>query len=160
MELSIWLQAIWVGIGATVIMDIWALIQKRVLGIAPLDYALVARWVCLIPNGQWVHRPIMATPPVKGERLLGWALHYLTGIVFALVHTLILGETWLMNPSIVPALMTGIVTLAFPFLIIQPCLGFGIAATKTPSPWKARGLSLLAHSFYGFGLYLTALVTL
>ncbi|MEZ8098870.1 DUF2938 family protein [Vibrio bivalvicida] len=103
---------------------------------------------------------MITTPPVKGEKPLGWALHYLTGIVFALVHILILGETWLINPSIVPALMTGIVTLAFPFLIIQPCLGFGIAAAKTPSLWKARGLSLLAHSFYGFGLYLTALVTL
>lgn len=158
METLIWLQAIWVGIGATLIMDTWAWLQKRILGIPPLDYALVARWVSLIPNGQWVHRPIMATPPVKGEKLLGWVLHYLIGIIFALVHILLLGEAWLTNPSMIPALITGIVTLVFPYCIIQPCLGFGFAASKTPTPWTARGLSLLAHSSYGVGLFLAALV--
>ncbi|MFT5880192.1 MAG: hypothetical protein ACI86X_001319 [Moritella sp.] len=52
METLIWLKAIWVGIGATLIMDLWALLQKRLFGIPSLDYALVARWVLLIPSGQ------------------------------------------------------------------------------------------------------------
>ena len=71
METLIWLKAIWVGIGATLIMDLWALLQKRLFGIPSLDYALVARWVLLIPSGQLVHRPIMTTPPVDGEKFLG-----------------------------------------------------------------------------------------
>ncbi|MDF5305394.1 DUF2938 family protein, partial [Vibrio parahaemolyticus] len=44
----------------------------------------------------------------------------------------------------------------FPFLVIQPCLGFGFAASKTPTPWKARLLSTLAHLAYGLGLFITA----
>ncbi|NOI67166.1 DUF2938 domain-containing protein [Vibrio sp. 99-8-1] len=158
MDISIWLQTILVGIGATIIMDAWALLQKRLLGIPSLNYALVARWVVLIPRGKLIHRPIMATPPVKGEVFLGWSLHYLIGIVFALILVLLMGEAWLADPSMIVALNTGIVTLIFPFFIIQPCLGFGIAASKTPSPWKARGLSLLAHSFYGLGLFVTAVI--
>lgn len=42
------------------------------------------------------------------------------------------------------------------FLVIQPCLGFGFAASKTPTPWKARFLSTLAHLAYGLGLFITA----
>lgn len=158
METVIWLQAILVGIGATLIMDAWAWLQRNIFNVPSLDYALVARWVALIPRGQFVHRPIMATPSVRGEKLLGWILHYLIGIVFALIHVFVWGEAWLTDPSAAPALFTGIVTIVFPFCIIQPCLGFGVAASKTPSPWKARWLSLLAHSFYGVGLFGTALV--
>lgn len=158
MDTMDWLQTILIGIGATLIMDTWACFQKRVLRIQSLDYALVARWVSLIPRGQLIHHTIMDTAPIQGEKILGWSLHYLIGIVFALVHVLLLGEVWLVDPHMLPALITGIVTLIFPFFIIQPCLGFGVAASKTPSPWKARGLSLLAHSFYGIGLFWSALV--
>ncbi len=158
MEDFVWLQAIFIGIGATVVMDVWAWLQRNIFSIPTLDYALVARWVAFIPRGQLVHSPIMLTPAITGEKPLGWILHYLIGIVFALIHVLILGETWLTEPSIAPAILTGIVTIVFPFFIIQPCLGFGIAASKTPSPWKARWLSLLAHSAYGLGLFGSALV--
>lgn len=154
----IWLQAILIGIGGTLTMDAWAWLQKKTFGIPSLNYALVARWLVLIPRGQLVHRPIMATPKVKGENLLGWILHYLIGIVFSLIHVLIWGEVWLTFPSFIPALLTGVVTLVFPFCIIQPCLGFGVAASKTQKPWKARWLSLLAHSAYGVGLYGSTLV--
>jgi len=32
-----------------------------------------------------------------------------------------------------------------------------IAASKTPSPWKARWQSLVTHSVYGLGLFFAAL---
>ncbi|MFC3024815.1 DUF2938 domain-containing protein [Vibrio zhugei] len=158
MDTMEWLQTILVGIGATLVMDSWACFQKRVLRIQPLDYGLVVRWVSFIPRGQLIHHTIVNTPPIKGEKRLGWGLHYLIGIVLALIHVLLWGEVWLNSPRILPALITGVVTLIFPFCIIQPCFGFGVAASKTPSPWKARGLSLLVHSFYGVGLFWSAWV--
>ena len=158
METYLWLHALLVGVGATIVMDLWAWIQKRVFGIPSLNYAFVARWVMLMPKGKWVHKPIMATASVKGEKPMGWILHYLIGVIFALVHVCVLGEWWLSEPSLAPALATGAITMVFPFFIIQPCLGFGVAASKTPTPWKARWLSLLAHSSYGIGLFVSALV--
>ena len=55
-----------------------------------------------------------------------------------------------------PAGLSG-VTVAFPFFILQPCLGFGIAGSKTPSPVTTRMKSLAAHAAFGVGLYVCAL---
>ncbi|MCW9461520.1 DUF2938 family protein [Klebsiella michiganensis] len=41
--------------------------------------------------------------------------------------------------------------------MLQPALGFGIAASQTPRPWLARLLSVLTHLAWGFGLYIAAL---
>ncbi|BDR19923.1 DUF2938 domain-containing protein [Vibrio sp. STUT-A16] len=150
------LQAALIGIGATLIMDLWAWLQSRVFGIPPLNYALVARWVLYMPKGKLMHAPIMATDAMSGEKALGWFLHYAIGVVFALAHIAAFGHHWLVEPSLVPGLATGVVTLVFPFFVIQPCLGFGFAASKTPTPWKARFLSTLAHLAYGLGLFIAA----
>jgi len=40
---------------------------------------------------------------------------------------------------------------------MQPSLGMGIAAAKTPNPTQARLKSLMAHTVFGVGLYVSAL---
>ena len=52
-----------------------------------------------------------------------------------------------------PALIVGIGTVAAPFLLMQPGMGLGIAASRTPGPRAARLRSLLAHAIFGVGLY-------
>ncbi len=154
LETHIW---IWLtGCGATLCMDGWALLQKKALGIPSLNYALVGRWVLWMPRGIIVHRPITASAAMKGETVTGWMLHYLIGIGLAYLPALMAGRAWLTNPSPGIALLTGLCSIAAPFLIMQPALGFGIAASKTPRPTKARALSLLAHLIFGAGLYLAA----
>jgi hypothetical protein len=54
-------------------------------------------------------------------------------------------------------LLYGIGTVVFPFFIMQPSLGLGIAASRTPNPTQARLKSLLTHSVFGVGLYVCAL---
>lgn len=154
MLLLMGLQAVLIGIGATLIMDLWAWLQRRVFGIPSLNYALVARWVLYMPQGKFMHAPIMASEAMPGEKSLGWFFHYAIGVTFALAHVTVFGHHWLVDPSLMPSLITGVVTLIFPFLVIQPCLGFGFAASKTPTPWKARFLSTLAHLGYGLGLFI------
>lgn len=61
MLLLMGLQAVLIGIGATLIMDLWAWLQRRVFGIPSLNYALVARWVLYMPQGKLMHAPIMAS---------------------------------------------------------------------------------------------------
>ncbi|MGB3089355.1 MAG: DUF2938 family protein, partial [Chitinophagaceae bacterium] len=65
---------------------------------------------------------------------------------------------WTKHPVILPAIFIGIVTVVAPFFILQPGMGLGIAASKTPNPNKARLKSLLTHFIYGIGLYLSALL--
>ena len=56
-----------------------------------------------------------------------------------------------------PALLYGLGTVVFPFFIMQPSLGLGVASSRTPNPTHARLKSLVTHSVFGVGLYLGAL---
>jgi hypothetical protein len=79
------------------------------------------------------------------------------------IHALLIGAraTLVMDlwGSLRPALLVGIVTVAAPFLVMQPGMGAGIAASRTPKPAVARINSLLTHAIFGLGLYLAALAT-
>ncbi|MCC8955255.1 DUF2938 domain-containing protein [Bradyrhizobium sp. Pear77] len=152
-------RAMLIGTGATVVMDIWGLVRKRLLGIPSLDYALVGRWLGHLASGRLRHDRIAASPQVAGERAIGWAAHYLIGIGFAGVLLAIFGLDWARQPSIVPALMVGIGSVAAPLLVMQPAMGAGIAASRTPHPWAARLQSLLTHAVFGAGLYAAGWLT-
>nr|WP_227998137.1 DUF2938 domain-containing protein [Pseudoalteromonas sp. SANK 73390] len=150
------IQVILVGIGATLIMDLWALLLKISFGIPSLNYGMVGRWGVYLTKGKVFHDGIMRTPPVIGENMLGWIAHYVIGIIFAILLFLVLGEKWLESPTLVPALVAGIITIVFPFFIMQPCFGMGVAASKLPEPNTLRFRSLLAHLSFGVGLYISA----
>ncbi|MBC8944951.1 MULTISPECIES: DUF2938 domain-containing protein [Xenorhabdus] len=146
-----------IGGGATVVMDLWAVFIKRYFDIPSLNYSMVGRWIGHIPKGKFIHVSILQAEPVKGEGGIGWFFHYLIGIIFAGILLLIWGLEWAKNPTFLPALIISLVTLVAPFFIMQPCMGMGIAASKTPAPNTLRLRSLMAHTSYGIGLYLAAL---
>jgi hypothetical protein len=156
-ELSHFLvHAVLIGAGATAFMDVWWWLQKRVLGVPVLDYAMVGRWLGHLARGRLRHDAIAAAPPVAGERLLGWAAHYAIGMTFAGVLLGVAGIGWAHAPSPAPALAVGVASVAAPFLLLQPALGAGIAASRTPRPGLARRRSLVTHLVFGLGLYLAA----
>lgn len=150
------IAAIMTGVGATAIMDLWALFLRRAFGIAPLDYALVGRWLAHMPEGCFAHRRIVAARPVAGERTLGWIAHYAIGILFADFLLLLGGTSWASSPTIGLALAVGTGTVAFPFFVMQPAFGLGIAASRLPKPNLVRIRSLVTHAIFGVGLYISA----
>ena len=148
------LRAVLIGVGATLVMDLWALLLKRLFGAPSLDYAMVGRWIGHLPRGRLTHPGIARSAPIAGERAIGWIAHYAIGIVFALLLVAIWGPAWAARPTLLPALIVGIATVAAPFLILQPGMGAGIAASRMPKPGVARLRSLMAHASFGVGLYL------
>ncbi|WP_158960748.1 DUF2938 domain-containing protein [Myroides fluvii] len=146
--------SIFIGVSATIFMDLYALVLKKVFQIPSLNYAFLGRWIGHFRQGVFRHANIMQATPVAGERAIGWVAHYLIGITFAFVLLLIWGVEWGYEPSLIPALSVGILTTVAPFFMMQPAFGFGIAASKTPQPKTARIRSLLTHTIYGIGLYL------
>ena len=146
------------GTGATAVMDIWSIARTRLLGVPPFDYGLVGRWLAYLARGRFRHDRIAASPPVPGERVIGWSAHYLIGIAFAALLLAIWGLDWARQPTIGPALIVGIGSVAAPFLVMQPGMGAGIAASRTPRPWHARAHSVLTHVVFGLGLYLSGLL--
>ncbi|MBS0848115.1 DUF2938 domain-containing protein [Citrobacter sp. JGM124] len=152
-----WINIVWIGIGATVTMDIWAVIQKM-LGMPVLNYALVGRWIGHCCRGQLMHQNIRQAAIIPGECVSGWVIHYATGVVFAILLIEIQGVAWLSAPTLLPAVLVGVITVLFPFLVMQPGMGAGIAATRTATPWKNRLRSVVTHGVFGAGLYFSAVL--
>ena len=144
------------GIGATVVMDAWLLALAR-LGLLPLNFHLIGRWVGHMAAGRFTHASIAQSQPVPGELALGLATHYAIGIAYAGGLFVLEGPAWAAQPTLLPALLFGVATVAAPFLVMQPAMGSGFAAAKTPTPAKNRLRSLANHSIFGAGLYITAL---
>lgn len=159
-ELDLLLRILAIGIGATMVMDIWAIVQRRAFGVPPPDYALVGRWIGHMLRGRFCHRSIAAAAPIEGERGIGWVVHYATGITYAALLLAVWGPAWARDPTLLPALVTGLATVAVPFLVMQPAFGLGIAASRTPHPHAARLRSLSAHLSFGLGLYLSGCASL
>lgn len=152
------LAAFAIGIGATLFMDLWNLFLKRAFSIPSLNYCLLGRWLRHMRGGTFRHESITAAPRQPFECAVGWIAHYSIGVVFALVFVALASDDWLARPTLPIALLYGIATVVFPFFILQPSLGFGVAGSRTPKPVQARLKSLVTHTVFGIGLYASALV--
>lgn len=145
-----------IGIGATAVMDLWSLLRKRLFNMPPTNWGMVGRWIAYMRQGQFHHAAIAESKSIRGEHIIGWTAHYLIGIGYAALLVIICTPQWIDNPSIGPALLLGIVTVVAPFFILQPGMGAGIAACRTPKPHSVRIHSLINHAVFGFGLFLCA----
>jgi hypothetical protein len=150
------ISAIFIGLGATLTFDLWALFLKYAFKITPSNICLVGRWLRYMSEGTFKHSNIVSAPPKGAECTVGWIAHYLIGITFALVFVALVGNHWLQRPTLIPALVFGVVTVLAPFAIMQPSFGLGFAASKLSNPTPARVRSLMNHTAFGLGLYLFA----
>ncbi|QTB98828.1 DUF2938 domain-containing protein [Alcaligenes sp. SORT26] len=157
LSMNEWVHVILIGVGATIFMDIWGLIQKA-MGVATLNYAMVGRWAGHLLRGQVAHSNIGKAAPIAGESPLGWVIHYAVGIAFAFLLIAVYGTAWLQDPRWLPAVLVGTVTVVMPFFVMQPAMGAGVAASRTPAPWTNRLRSLMTHAIFGLGMYLSALL--
>ena len=149
--------AVAIGIGATLLMDLWNLFLKRMFRLPSLNYCLLGRWLCHMPEGTFRHASIANAPEKSFECTVGRIAHYTIGVVFALVFVALVSGGWLVRPTLMPALLYGIGTVVFPFFIMQPSFGLGIAASRTSNPTQARLKSVATHAVFGVGLYVCAL---
>jgi hypothetical protein len=150
------LRALAIGLSATLFMDAWALFAKRFFDVPASNYCLVGRWVCHMPEGTFVHTSIVTAASKRFECAVGWIAHYVVGAGYGLVFVALVSSAWLAHPKLLSALLFGIASVLVPFLIMQPSFGLGIAAAKTPRPAQARLRSLMAHTAFGIGLYISA----
>jgi hypothetical protein len=153
-----YLGPILMGVGATLTIDIWALFLKHVFKISPSNFCLVGRWFRYMLEGIFRHANISSVPPKSAECTVGWIAHYMIGVTFAIIFIAFIGKGWLQQPTLIPAVAFGLVTVSMPFFIMQPAFGLGIAASKTPNPAQARHRSLINHMIFGLGLYLYGLL--
>ena len=153
------ISAILIGLGATLTTDLWALFLNCAFKIPAPNYCLVGRWLRYMPEGIFRHVSNIAFAPQKSaECTVGWIAHYMIGITFAIAFVALAGNNWLQHPTLIPAIIFGVVTVLMPFFIMQPSFGLGLAASKTSNPAQARLRSLMNHIAFGVGLYLFGLL--
>lgn len=156
--MNYWACTVITGVGATLVIDLWGLVRKLLFDIPAPDYRLVGRWLATMVDGRFRHDSIATVLPVRREWGIGWTAHYLIGVAFAATLLGCYGLEWIQHPTLGPALIVGIGSVTAPFLIMQPAMGAGIAASRTPNPAAARLQSLITHGMFGMGLYLTGWV--
>ncbi|WP_246688610.1 MULTISPECIES: DUF2938 domain-containing protein [unclassified Mesorhizobium] len=155
--ITIWHGAL-IGIGATVTIDIWGLVLWKLFQQPLANWGLIGRWAAHTPALKFFHDNIREVPPIQNELTLGWIVHYGTGVIFGLAFGIIVGSSWFADPTVLQPLLFGLATVLFPWLLLQPGLGVGWAASKTPRPWKTRVLNLISHGLFGIGLWASALL--
>jgi len=108
-------------------------------------------------RGVFTHRPITAAPKVAGEAAIGWAFHYAVGIAYAALYLAIMKLGFGSGPTLLSALVFAIALLVAPWFVMQPALGLGFMAARTPNPATVRAINVSVHAVFGLGLYLGAI---
>jgi len=156
------LDIIWrgvvIGMGATILMDIWAVILWKAFGQGAPNWAPVGRWFWHLQHGKVFHDNIGDAEPYRHEQALGWIGHYAVGILYGVILAVLMGSAWFAAPTFLPAWTLGIVTVGAGWFLLQPGLGIGWAASKTANPNQVRALNLVAHTVFAIGLWGTALL--
>jgi Protein of unknown function (DUF2938) len=154
MAVSGWLQGVVMGIVATMLMDVWAAIAKHLLRLPTANWAMVGRWFGHMRRGVIVHQSMANAAPIRNELALGWAGHYLIGVFYGLTYLYIVQTVFSVEPSLVSALGFGLATLFAPWLILQPAMGAGVFAGRTPNPATTRLVNVSMHAVFGASLYI------
>jgi len=144
-----------IGLGATLIMDLWNVFLRHAFDIRSLDYCLLGRWVRHMPR-EFRQASIASAPRQSNECGAGWVAHYSIGVSLGVVFSLAVPEAWLTTPTLPPALAYGVATVVLPFVVLQPALGLGVASARAQRPTVARIKSLATHAVFGCGLYISA----
>ncbi|MEM1130791.1 MAG: DUF2938 domain-containing protein [Pseudomonadota bacterium] len=151
-------QGLLIGIGATVLLDLYNVALARFAGIPAPNWGMIGRWFWHLREGTVFHDSIAEAAPYDREVQLGWVMHYAVGAIYGLVLAVVMGAGWMAAPTVLPALILGWLTVGFGWFLLQPGLGLGWAASRAETPMKVRGLNLAAHTVFGVGLWLSALV--
>ena len=155
------LAAVWVGVGATVVMDASMVLAGRLapdlLATEKLDVDLIGRWVGRLGRDPRPGGDITGAAPVSGEVALGLATHYATGIALTGVYLASLHQLGV-DPSLAKATAFGVATAALPLLVMFPKMGYGLAGRRSSDARRMRSMMLLGHTAFGVGIGLCTAV--
>jgi len=145
-----------VGVGGTLVLDLWALFLARVFKVPAVNWPMVGRWIGNMPRGRFFHANMGKVRPVVSEALIGWGAHYVIGIGYGLLILALWGPAWIGSPTLLPPMIVSWALLVAPYFIMMPGMGSGLAGSKTPRPNVTRFKSVVGHSVFGLGMYGTA----
>lgn len=146
------------GVMATAILDGWNYMRHVAFDVPLTRYEYIGRWMLHMLDGKFWHESIKQSAEMPGELLAGWTGHYMIGVFFALMLLAGWGLKWLQRPTLMPAMLVGLITVLIPYFIMQPAMGSGIAGSLTANPQAAIIKVIVSHVVFGFALYAAGLL--
>ena len=152
MHTAHWNTLMWFGIFSTLGMDVLLYLRHKWLRQPWFDYRVLGLALLKITLPQ----ALKHTHAHTAASLLGWGLHYVIGVLLAVMAVSLAAHWNLSTLSLGFCLLFGMATVVLPFCSMQPLLGLGFASSKTAQPWCNRGRSLFTHALFGLSLYWVA----
>lgn len=146
-----------IGIAATFLLDCLGLLLHYTIRIPKTEWRYIGRWFIKMQYLQFLHSPIGSSAPERYELFMGWFMHYLIGVIFSVFYFNFMAYVGI-EPSLNNATIFGALTLVFPYLIMQPALGYGFFARKHKRPILTPIMSILAHLTFGQFLYVVYII--
>ena len=157
--LSFLITSVIAGAVATAMIDVWQIVSKALFGIPRTNWAMVGRWFAHLPRGVVFHDSIAQAEPVRGELAIGWIAHYGVGIAYAAIYLALPLIGVIDGPAFGSAMAFALVTIFAGWLLLQPGMGAGWFASRTPNPMASRAIGVTNHVFFGLGLYAGVMLT-
>jgi Protein of unknown function (DUF2938) len=83
------LRSVFIGILATITMDVLSVTALKLGLIAFLPPRLTGRWFASVARGQILHNDIGRVPPINHEMAVAVPMHYAVGITLAILYLLL-----------------------------------------------------------------------
>ncbi|MCS0505193.1 DUF2938 domain-containing protein [Ancylobacter mangrovi] len=146
-----------VGIGSTLVLDIWAQVSVRIGWLPGTDWPSVGRWLKGLPQGRLVLDGADTGPFSGAETALGWLFHYLVGIAYAVMFPLFWGLAFIHAPTVWPVVLVGVVISSLAgLMVLMPGLGGGFFARKLPNAVDVSLYVFVSHVIFAVAQYLLA----
>jgi hypothetical protein len=152
------LQSVFIGILATITMDVLSVTALKLRLIAFLPPRLTGRWFASVARGRILHSDIGRVPPFNHEMAIALPMHYAVGIALALLYLLLISALRLSPRNLIVALAFALFTNILPWLLMFPAMGYGWFGTHGPPGTRLFLSSLITHCFYGVGLWIGVLI--
>lgn len=149
------IEAILMGIVATLVMDLLAVLFARIKVIHPLvGPKEIGRWALYMLRVKFVHEDIRKTKALSNEKPAALLSHYLIGIALAGLYLLIELQVPVIRDQSWAPLLFGLATVVLPWFWLYPSMGLGVLASKAPKRSPYIVTSLVNHTDFGLGFLL------
>jgi uncharacterized membrane protein YagU involved in acid resistance len=108
--------------------------------------------------------PMMGMPDMKIGNMMagfmgipiwvGWAMHLMIGIIWAMVYVIFVRDRFTLNPAL-KGLLFAILPWMLMQLMVMPMMGMGVFSANSPEAMKMVMGTLMGHLVYGLVLGIT-----
>ena len=148
------LSIITAGFFSCLALDMFGRLLLILFKIPEPSWGIVGRWFFyMVRRGVIFNPQISNAIPIANEVNIGWAIHYLIAVVWAVVFYILFISYPLLELSYRNGLLFGALTTIAPLFIFMPFTGHGVLARKTDMPYITSIILLARHSIFGLAMF-------